>query len=97
VSGSVHTNGVENFWSCLKRGLGGTYISVRPYQLFRYLDEQVFRYNRRDLTDLERLQRVLRGTDGKRVTYKELTGNIKKNEPPEPPSFKPRGYPMGPF
>lgn len=61
MSGSVHTNGVENFWSCLKRGLGGTYISVRPYQLFRYLDEQVFRYNRRDLTDLERLQRVLRG------------------------------------
>src|SRR5271169_5910165 len=47
VSGNVHTNGLENFWSLLKRGLGGTYISVEPFHLFRYMDEQAFRFNHR--------------------------------------------------
>ncbi len=47
VRGNVHTNGMENFWSLVKRGLGGTYISVEPFHLFRYLDEQMFRYNNR--------------------------------------------------
>jgi len=47
VRGEVHTNGLENFWSLLKRGLKGTYVSVEPYHLFRYLDEQAFRYNNR--------------------------------------------------
>jgi transposase-like protein len=45
VEGNVNTNGIENFWSLLKRGLKGTYVSVEPFHLFRYLDEQAFRYN----------------------------------------------------
>ena len=47
VHGNVHTNGIENFWSLLKRGLNGTYVAVEPYHLFRYVDEQAFRYNNR--------------------------------------------------
>src|SRR6266511_1829222 len=54
VDGRAHTNGLENFWSLLKRGLHGTYVSVEPFHLFRYLDERLFSYNRRDLTDLGR-------------------------------------------
>ncbi len=49
----MHVNGVENFWSLLKRGLYGTYVSVQPFHLFRYLDERVFTYNERKLTDLD--------------------------------------------
>ena len=48
---NVHTNGIENFWSLLKRTIGGTYVSVEPFHLFRYLDEQAFRFNRRKVTD----------------------------------------------
>ena len=47
VEGNVHTNGIENFWSLLKRGIHGTYVSVEPFHLFRYVDEQAFRYNNR--------------------------------------------------
>jgi transposase-like protein len=47
VRGRVHTNGLENFWSLLKRGLRGTYVAVEPFHLYRYVDEQVFRYNNR--------------------------------------------------
>ena len=53
VDGAVHTNGLENFWSLLKRGINGTYVSVEPYHLFRYIDEQAFRFNERELTDAE--------------------------------------------
>ena len=74
VRGNVHTNGMENFWSLLKRGLGGTYISVEPFHLFRYVDEQVFRYNRRKLTDGERLDMVCKQAMGRRLTWDELTG-----------------------
>lgn len=74
VDRRVHTNGLENFWSLLKRGLHGTYISVEPFHLFRYLDERVFTYNMRDLTDLGRFVAVLRMASGKRLTYAELTG-----------------------
>src|SRR6202035_2512714 len=56
--GNVHTNTMENFWSLVKRQLHGTYISVEPYHLFRYLDEQSFRYNGRKLTDSERFEFV---------------------------------------
>jgi transposase-like protein len=48
VRGKVHTNGLENFWSLLKRGIRGTYVSVEPFHLFRYLDEEAFRFNRED-------------------------------------------------
>jgi len=74
VNGNVHTNTMENFWSLLKRGLHGTYISVEPFHLFRYIDEQAFRYNTRKLTDAERFATVMKQIVGRRVTYKELTG-----------------------
>src|SRR5271163_1656175 len=74
VNGNVHTNTMENFWSLLKRGLHGTYISVEPFHLFRYLDEQAFRYNNRKATDGTRFVRALSGATGRRVTYKALTG-----------------------
>jgi transposase-like protein len=74
VDGRVHTNGLENFWSLLKRSIGGTYVSVEPFHLFRYLDEQAYRFNHRKLTDGERFDLAVRGVVGKRVTFDELTG-----------------------
>jgi transposase-like protein len=76
VNGNVHTNTMENFWSLLKRGLHGTYISVEPFHLFRYLDEQSFRYNFRSFTDAERFCAVMKQIVGRRVTYKQLTGKM---------------------
>lgn len=82
VDGKVHTNGMENFWSLLKRGLKGTYVAVEPFHLFRYLDEQVFRYNnRRDATgekmkDGERFEIALSQIAGKRLTFSEVTGKV---------------------
>jgi transposase-like protein len=74
VQGQVHTNCMENFWSLLKRGLHGTYISVKPYHLFRYLDERAFTFNERDLTDLGRFTAVLGSISGRRLTWDALTG-----------------------
>jgi len=74
VDGQIHTNGVENFWSLLKRGLHGTYISVEPFHLFRYLDERVFAYNLRDLNDYGRFERVVQAVAGRRLTYAGVTG-----------------------
>jgi hypothetical protein len=74
VRGLVHTNRIENFWSLLKRGIGGTYISVEPFHLFRYIDEQAFRYNNRKLSDSQRFDVAARGMVGKRLTLAELTG-----------------------
>ncbi len=79
VDGQVHTNGLENFWSLLKRGLNGTYISVEPFHLFRYLDEQVWRYNNRatrerPMNDGDRFQLALSQVAGKRLTFAEVTG-----------------------
>jgi transposase-like protein len=75
VDGRVHTHGLENFWSLLKRGLKGTYVSIEPFHLFRYLDEQVFRYNYRKLEhDGLRFEHVASHVLGKRLTYQELTG-----------------------
>ena len=75
VRGEVHTNGMENFWSLLKRGLSGTYISVEPFHLFRYLDEQTFRYNNREeMSDYDRFRLALSQVTGKRLTYVHLTG-----------------------
>jgi transposase-like protein len=77
VDGQVHTNGLENFWSLLKRGLKGTYVSVEPFHLFRYLDEQVFRYNLRGLPhDGARFEHVASNLFGKRLTYAEVTGKV---------------------
>src|SRR5438445_7370862 len=74
VDGQIHTNGLENFWSLLKRSLKGTYISVEPFHLFRYLDEQVFRFNRRKLNDFHRFLLVLGTVADRRLTYASLTG-----------------------
>jgi len=74
VDGQVHTNGLENFWSLLKRGIKGTYVSVEPFHLFRYLDEQTFRFNNRKTKDAQRFADVMRQVKGRRVTYKQLTG-----------------------
>jgi hypothetical protein len=77
VRGHIHTNGIENFWSCLKRGLNGTYISVEPFHLDRYVDEQVFRFNlRHKHTDASRFKAVLKDIVGRRLTYAELTGRL---------------------
>jgi transposase-like protein len=81
VKGRIHTNGIENFWSLLKRGLNGTYIAVEPFHLFRYVDEQVFRYNNRGgknrenrVTDSDRFNLALSQISGKRLTFAEVTG-----------------------
>jgi len=74
VKGKVHTNGIENFWSLLKRTIRGTYVSVEPFHLFRYLDEQTFRYNGRKGQDADRFERVTSGIVGKRLMYKDLIG-----------------------
>ena len=73
VNGNVHTNGIENFWSLLKRGLKGTYVSVEPFHLGRYVDEQVFRFNEREGSDADRFRKALSRVTGKRLTYQELT------------------------
>jgi len=72
VRGHVHTNNIENFWSVLKRTIGGTYICPRPRHLDRYLDEQIFRFNERENTDGPRFAKAVKGADSKRLTYKAL-------------------------
>jgi hypothetical protein len=87
VKGQVHVNGVENFWSLLKRGLNGTYVAVEPFHLDRYVDEQVFRYNNRGtkenpLNDADRFDAAVRQIVGKRLTYAELTGKDEERQAP---------------
>jgi hypothetical protein len=74
VRGHVHTNGMENFWSVLKRTIKGTYVNVEPFHLFRYLDEQAFRFNLRKGDDQSRFLIGMRGIVGKLLQYKELIG-----------------------
>jgi transposase-like protein len=81
VDGQVHTNSLENFWSLLKRGLKGTYVAVEPYHLFRYLDEQCFRFNNRGnkenpIHDGQRFEILLSQIAGKRLTFAEVTGKV---------------------
>jgi len=84
VDGRVHANGMENFWSLLKRGLHGTYVAVEPFHLFRYVDEQVFRYNHRKdengnkLSDADRFKVALSQIAGKRLTFAEVTGKVEE-------------------
>jgi len=86
VQGNVHTQGIENFWSLLKRGLGGTYVAVEPFHLFRYVDEQAFRFNNRKdgdrkISDTERFDIAMSQIVGKRLTYAELTGKVGETVP----------------
>jgi transposase-like protein len=75
AEGQVHTNGMENFWSLLKRTLNGVYVSVEPFHLFRYLDEQAFRFNERSGKDADRFATGMKGIVDRRLTYKALTGS----------------------
>ena len=87
VSGTVHTQGIENFWSLLKRGLGGTYVAVEPFHLFRYVDEQAFRFNNRKddegnkLNDADRFNIAMSQVVGKRLTFAEVTGKVGETNP----------------
>jgi len=86
VRGQVHTQGIENFWSLLKRGLRGTYVAVEPFHLGRYIDEQVFRYNNRatrgnPLDDADRFILAVSQIAGKRLTYADLTGKVDETAP----------------
>ncbi|HEX8140691.1 MAG TPA: IS1595 family transposase [Pyrinomonadaceae bacterium] len=76
VNGNIHTNSIENFWSLLKRSLKGTYVSVEPFHLFCYLDEQSFRFNTRKGKDADRFVQTVKSVTGKRLTYEQLTGGI---------------------
>jgi len=74
VNGQVHTNGLENFWSQFKRTIKGTYVSIEPFHLQAYADEQVFRFNNRlPMSDAERFSYLVRKIVGRRITYAELT------------------------
>jgi transposase-like protein len=74
AKGQIHTNGLENFWSLLKRSIGGTYVAVAPFHLRRYVTEQTFRFNARKGNDAGRFEAAMEGTIGKRLTYRELAG-----------------------
>jgi transposase-like protein len=85
VRGAIHTQGIENFWSLLKRGLNGTYVAVEPFHLEKYVTEQAFRYNNRatkdnPLTDADRFMLAVSQISGKRLTYAELTGKVGETE-----------------
>lgn len=75
VRGAVHTNGLENFWSLFKRAIKGTYVSIEPFHLNAYVVEETFRFNERKSNDGGRFRSLLRSVDGKRITYRELTGH----------------------
>lgn len=81
ADGEVHTNGIENFWSLLKRGINGTYVSVEPFHLFRYLDEQAFRFNEREGTDADRFRLAMKNIVGRRLTYDALIGESDRERP----------------
>jgi hypothetical protein len=88
VQDGVHTNGLENFWSLLKRSIKGTYVSVEPFHLFRYLSEQVFRFNeRKDIDgDKGRFLKAASGIFGKGLRYAALIGQDKEGETPAVPA-----------
>ena len=83
---NVHVNGLENFWSLLKRTIRGTYVSVEPFHLFRYLDEQAFRFNERKDNDLGRFMKAIVGIVGRRLTYKKLIGQTGELPPESAPA-----------
>lgn len=72
VLGKVHVNGIENFWSLLKRAVKGTYVAVSPFHLFRYVDEEAWRFNERRFNDGSRFDRAMQGVVGRRLTYRQL-------------------------
>jgi transposase-like protein len=98
AKGHVHTNGLENFWSLLKRGIKGTYVSIEPFHLFRYLDEQAFRFNERKDNDAGRFVKVVSGIIGRGLRYAKLTGKIGDDGLPKAPTswaFKTLKFDLG--
>lgn len=88
AAGNVHVNSMENFWALLKRSIGGTYVSVEPFHLFRYVDEQAFRFNNRlPMHDADRFSYLVRKVVGKRLTYAELTGKTEAGPSQEEEPF----------
>ena len=83
ANGHVHTNGLENFWSLLKRCIKGTYVNVEPFHLFRYLDEQAFRFNERKDNDKGRFLKAIESFAGKRLMYSKLIGQGGDGLPPQ--------------
>jgi transposase-like protein len=81
VRGQVHTNGMENFWSLFKRALKDTYVSVEPFHLQAYADEQAFRFNNRKCEDVDRFRAMVSNVVGKRLTYAQLTGKTEETRP----------------
>jgi transposase-like protein len=81
AEGNVHTNGLENFWSLLKRSIKGTYVAVEPFHLFRYLDEQAFRFNQREGNDWDRFNHSIKGIVGRRVMYRDLIAESDRERP----------------
>jgi transposase-like protein len=88
AQGHVHTNGLENFWSLLKRALHGTYVNVEPFHLFRYLDEQAFRFNERKDDDAGRFVKALRGVVGKGLRYAKLIAAEGGDGPQRPETWQ---------
>ncbi len=84
VDGRVHTNTLEGFWALLKRALSGTYVSVEPFHLFRYLDEQAYRYNERHGSDRDRFMRAIRQVVGRRLGYDQLIGKLQRGPKASP-------------
>jgi len=82
VDGNIHTNGIENFWALLKRCIKGTHVSIEPWHLFRYLDEECFRFNNRTFNDGQRFDIATRAIVGKRLTFAEVTGKSKEADRP---------------
>lgn len=76
VEGKVHTNGLENFWSLFKRCVKGTHVSIEPFHLQAYLDAQSYRFNNRKLNDSSRFIKSAPGMIGRRLTYRQLTGDV---------------------
>ncbi|MYF93675.1 MAG: IS1595 family transposase [Gemmatimonadetes bacterium] len=76
VDGMAHINGMESFWSLLKRGYYGTYHKMSPEHLQRYVDEFVGRHNVRHLDTVTQMEQTAKGLVGKRLTYKMLTGQL---------------------
>jgi transposase-like protein len=83
AEGHVHTNCLENFWSLLKRALRGTYVNVEPFHLFRYMDEQAFRFNERKDDDKGRFLKAIANFSGKRLMYSKLIGQSGDGLPPQ--------------
>ena len=75
VDGMAHTNGIESFWSMLKRAHKGVYHKISPKHLQRYVDEFAGRHGIREQDTITQMQNVVAGMVGKRLMYRELVAD----------------------